>query len=217
MILYINGDSHSAGHDAGGPEFAYGKHVANALNYDYICDAEPGCSNRRILDKTNNYLKTNRPDFLIIGWSTWERDTWYHNGQAHNITASGEDVLPAELRDAYKQWVIDQFKPDVQQQQEFKAHNEIWELHQTLVDSKIPHLFFNCFHYFFYIERHNLTRFDWGNFYLDPYSQQSTYYHWLENNGYTPANPKFYHYGADAHLAWAEHLLPKIKSIIDSK
>ena len=43
-----------------------------------------------------------------------------------------------------------------------------------------------------------------------------TYYEWLKNQGFKPVNPEVYHYGADAHRAWADFLLPKIKLIIDS-
>ena len=55
MILYVNGDSHSAGHDAGGPDFAYGRHLANALNSEYVCDAVSGCSNDSIIERTLKY------------------------------------------------------------------------------------------------------------------------------------------------------------------
>lgn len=210
--MYVNGDSHSAGHDAGGPEFAYGKHVADAQNFEYVCDAVPGCSNESIIDRTLKYLGSNTPDFIIIGWSTWERETWYHGEKEYNITASGVDTVHPELQDKYKQWVIDQSKPEVQWHKEFRAHDNIWELHNQL--THIPHLFFNCYSHFFYIERQNRFKFDWSNSYIDPYNQNMTYYFWLEQQGFKPSNPKYYHYGADAHRAWAEFLLPKVQSLL---
>jgi hypothetical protein len=63
------------------------------------------------------------------------------------------------------------------------------------------------------VTTHNKPRHDWLDCYVDPYDQWSTYYFWLERKGYTPVNPKFYHYGADAHVAWAEFLLPYIKKL----
>ena len=42
MILYVNGDSHSAGHDAGGPAHSYGKHIADWLSANFVCDAIAG-------------------------------------------------------------------------------------------------------------------------------------------------------------------------------
>lgn len=216
MILYVNGDSHSAGWDAGGPEFAYGKHIAQSLNYDYVCDAVAGCSNQSIIERTRAYVKSHCPDFVIIGWSTWERETWYWHGQSYNITASGVDTVPPELADQYKNWVIRQDIPEVQWAQEFSAHDEIWNFHQELETQKIPHLFFNCFSHFFYTTQQNNLRYEWSNMYIDPYDHNMTYYYWLENQGFIPSNPAFYHYGADAHAAWANFLLPKINSVIDS-
>ena len=213
MILYVNGDSHSAGHDAGGPAYSYGKHIADWLGADFVCEAVPGCSNDTIIARTLSYLENNTPDYIIIGWSTWERETWCHDDISYNITASGTDSVPIELRDQYKQWVIDSTTPEFQHRKEEENHIKIWQLHQLLKSKNIPHLFFNCYSHFHYVTSHNKLRYDWEDNYVDPYDQNSTYYFWLEQHGYTPANPKFYHYGPDAHLAWAEFLLPHIKKL----
>lgn len=213
MILYVNGDSHSAGHDAGGPEFSYGRHVAGQLGMEFACEAVAGCSNDSIINRTLKYIEHNTPDLLIIGWSTWERETWWWGDQAYNITASGTDTVHPELVDKYKQWVIDSCSPEFQNRVEEQNHAKIWSLHKTLEEQNIKHLFFNCYSYFFYTMAHNRPRYDWGNNYIDPYNRYYTYYHWLENNGYKPANPKFYHYGPDAHLAWANFLIPYINKL----
>ncbi len=212
MNLYVNGDSHSCGHDAGGPEFAYGRHVANVLAFDYVCEAQPGCSNDSIIKRTLKYLEKNTPDFLIIGWSTWERETWYYHDKEFNITASGHDAVPHELKDRYKQWVIEQSQPEQQFSKESEAHHKIWQFHNRI--KHIPHLFFNCYSHFFYTVTHNKEKYDWGLNYINPYDQNLTYYYWLENSGYKPSNPKFYHYGADAHLAWADFILPNIQRLL---
>lgn len=216
MILYVNGDSHSEGHDAvvRGPnlEESYGKLLADKLGYEFVCDAQAGCSNDSIIERTLKYLETNKPDFIIIGWSTWERETWYFNNEEYNITASGVDTVHPELQDKYKQWVIDQNLPEVQWNKEFTAHEKIWDLHNQL--GNIPHLFFNCYSHFFYTINRNRMRHDWADSYVDPYDQNMTYYFWLEQQGFRPSNPEFYHYGADAHQAWAEFLLPKVQSLL---
>lgn len=210
--LYVNGDSHSAGHEAGGPNFAYGKHVASMLDYNYVCDAVPGCSNESIIQRTTEYLKFNQPDFLIIGWSTWERETWYWGDKSYNITASGLDTVHPELHDRYKHWVIEQSIPEQQWHKEFTAHEQIWEFHNTI--NHIPHLFFNCYSHFFYTVRHNKPKYQWGENYIDPYDQSFTYYQWLANFGYKSVDPKYYHYGPDAHWAWANFMLPRVTSIL---
>jgi hypothetical protein len=214
MILYVNGDSHSAGHDAGGPEFSYGRHVADALSAEFVCDALAGCGNDRIIRTTKEYLKTTTPDFVIIGWSTWEREEWLHEGQAYMVAGGGHSQLPVELQERYKQWVIKLDTVSEQHRIEDVAHNKIWRFHLELTEQRIPHLFFNCYSHFFYTHQHVKPKYPWGNVYIDPYDQNMTYYFWLEQQGFKPANPKFYHYGADAHIAWADFLLPKIKLLL---
>lgn len=217
MILYVNGDSHSVGHDAGGPEFAYGRYVADSLGYDYICEAQPGCSNDSIIDRTLKYLESNSPDFLIIGWSTWERETWYWDRQPYNFTSSGTDSVHPMLEDFYKEWVIDSSKETVQRQKERDNHLKIYLLHKLLSNQNIKHLFFNCYNYFFYNIQYNEPKYFWGHLdqnYINPYTQDGTYYFWLREQGYKPSNPKYYHYGTDAHQAWADFLLPKVKNIL---
>jgi len=211
MILYVNGDSHSAGHDAGGPEFSYGRHIAGALDAEFVCDALAGCGNDRIIRTTREYLKSNTPDFVIIGWSTWEREEWAHQGQTYMITGGGHNQLPLELQQPYKEWVIRLDTVTEQHRIEDVNHRKIWLFHLELEEQSVPHLFFNCYSHYYYTHQHVKPKYPWGDSYIDPYNQNMTYYYWLEQQGFTPANPKFYHYGADAHRAWANFLLPKVK------
>jgi hypothetical protein len=211
--LYVNGDSHSAGHDAGGPAFSYGQHLANALNMEFTCDAVAACSNDSIIARTMKYLESNTPDLLVIGWSTWERETWWHGSESYHITASGTDTVHPELRDQYKQWVIDSCTVEFQRKKETKNHDNIWTLHEVLKNRNIKHLFFNCYSHFFYTDAYGEKKYAWGNNYVNPYDKYHTYYFWLERQGYKPSNPQFYHYGPDAHAAWAEFLLPYIEQL----
>jgi hypothetical protein len=218
MKLYVNGDSHSMGHDAGGPDFSYGRHIADALGWDFVCDAAAGCSNPSIIRRTADYLETQTPDFVIIGWSTWERETWWStNGRSYHVTGSGLDTLPEDLHERYKTWVIESDKDYFRQQKESLNHELIWATHNTLKNRNIPHLFFNCYSQFFYTHAFNKPKYPWGDSYVDPYNRNTTYYFWLEQQGYKPANPKFYHYGADAHRAWADFLLPKVQKLLTDK
>ena len=217
MILYVNGDSHSEGHDAGGPDFAYGRHIADKLGYDYVCDAVAGCSNDSIIDRTLKYLESNTPDLIVIGWSTWERETWFWNNEPYNFTSSGIDKVHPMLQEFYKEWVIDSVKPYVQRQRERDAHTKIYLFHKLLQAKNIKHLFFNSYSFFFYNLQYNDPKYYWGENdinYVHPYDVKMTYYQWLENQGFKPANPKFFHYGADAHRAWAEFLLPRVQRIL---
>ena len=217
--LYVNGDSHSYGTDAGGPDFAYGKHLANSLNYEYVCDAVPGCSNDSIIARTLKYLESNSPDFIVIGWSTWERETWWWDNKPYNFTSSGTDSVHPMLEGFYKEWVISSVNPGTQRQRERDAHLKIYLLHRLLKQKNIKHLFFNCYNFFFYTHQYNEPKFVWGkedlNF-LHPYDIKMAYYFWLKDQGFAPSNSESFHYGADAHQAWANFLSPKIQKILTS-
>lgn len=210
MILYVNGDSHSCGHDAGGPDFSYGKHVADAIGYQFVCDAEPAVCNDRIIRRTKEYLQNNRPDFLIIGWSTWEREEWVWEGTAYHVTASGHDQLPEQLHAKYKEYVISYASKAVQRQKEVENYHKIWQFHLELDQLQIPHVFFNTFSHFLYTDPTTKEE-DWGPFYIDPYDRNMTFYFWLKNQGFELVDPKWHHYKADGQQAWAQFLLPKIK------
>ena len=96
MILYVNGDSHTAGAEAANPHafanddprynylgrlphpdnllVSFGNILAKNLSAELYCDAESASSNDRIIRTTRHYLRTNQPDLIVIGWSTWERE-----------------------------------------------------------------------------------------------------------------------------------------------
>jgi hypothetical protein len=234
MILYINGDSHSAGAEtANGYCFAqddsqywdmarqphpdnlklsYGQHIATALNYKFHCDAESAASNSRIIRTTEQYLQQYSPDLVIIGWSTWEREEWLHDGVYYQVTASGSDSVPDALKLRYRQWVIEQNNA-TRQEKMLHWHEKIHQLHQTLNQQQIPHVFFNCYSDFSAIKHCRLINgavnpgcLDWRRSYVDPYSTSGTYYQWLTDQGFQ-AHATSYHHGATAHQAWAQFLL----------
>ena len=76
MILYANGDSHTYGFSVnpGSPNFV--NILAKQINYKEVNHATPGASNDKILRTTLDWLKNNTPDFVVIGWATWEREEW---------------------------------------------------------------------------------------------------------------------------------------------
>ena len=229
MILYVNGDSHSAGAEAVNPfAFAnddphykylgriphpdnlfvsYGNILAKNLSAELYCDAESASSNDRIIRTTRHYLKNNRPDLIVLGWSTWEREEWLYEGQYWQVNAGGiGDDWPDAIKQQYKHWI----KTIDHQQKERESQEKIWALHQELID--IPHLFFNS-----YLALNFTTHYDWGYNYLYPYDDNYTYYHWLSNQGYHTVNTDNYHYGPDAHLVWANHLTKIINESIITK
>ena len=241
MILYVNGDSHSAGAEAVNPHafaeddplywalgrkphpdnerVSYGCELANMMGAILVNESESASSNDRIFRTTYDNLigvqglPVDKPDYLVIGWSTWEREEWSHNDEYYQVTASGTDDVPQQLHDRYKRWVIDQSDSDVINTKLIATHDRIWKLHNTLTKQNIPHLFFNTYSHFEHIEHLGhlgAEKKDWGDCYLHPYDANYTYYNWLRSKGLNTVNPDSYHFGADAHHAWAEYLFHTI-------
>jgi len=234
MFLYINGDSHSAGAEAANtycfanddfkyrhlgrkahPDnllVSYGSILAKKLNAKLICDAESSSSNARIIRTTRDFLKYTTPDIIVIGWATWEREEWNHNGIYYQVTAGGTDIVPDDLKKLYKDWVIritNQYALN-----EIRQHEIIWNFHLELEEKCIPHFFFNTYNTFAHVRLNNLQQYDWGPNYLDPYSEAFTYYNWLKDRGCQTVNSQSYHFGIDAHEKWAEFLLPHLTRLL---
>lgn len=242
MILYVNGDSHSAGAEAvnshafaeddplywalgraphpDNERASYGCELANQIYAVLHCDAESASSNQRILRTTWEYLQgvqgmpKAKPDLIIIGWSTWEREEWLHEDTYYQVTASGTDFVPGDLKTRYKQWVIEQDHYS-QERKMLLWHDRIYQFHKDLQTIEIPHIFFNTYSNFNAIRTKQITtdtiqvapnEYDWEGCYIDPYDAGLTYYNWLKDQGFQTVSPNSYHFGADAHRAWAEFL-----------
>lgn len=226
MIVYANGDSHTAGAEAVNSHcFAYddplyyglrrqphpdnlrasyGCHLANSLNAIFECDAESGSSNERIIRTTRNYLTTERPDLVIIGWATWEREEFLINDVYYQFSAGRiMREWPKSVEEKYTEWVLTA-DPHVRA---LHWHDTIYNFHLELKEQQIPHLFFNTLHAFNYS---NITPQEWHGCYINPYSADGTYFHYLKNQGHTTVNQDSYHFGADAHRTWGEYLLTKL-------
>ena len=227
MILYANGCSHTAAAEAVVREaFAVddGKaginrrphplnlaaswctKLAEKLNAELVCAAESASSNDRILRTTQSWLENNADKlsqtFVVIQWTTWEREEWLHNGVWYQVNASGADWVPPELRQRYKEYVINHDYWAKTQE----WHTKIWNLHCQLTNSNIPHLFYNGWSTFSDIQ----DRHPFGTNYLGPYNRDLSYNSVLINNNFEWVTPNHYHFGANGHCFWAEYLLQYI-------
>jgi hypothetical protein len=229
MILYVNGDSNSAGAEAvnsyafaeddplywglgrkphpDNERVSYGAELANLMGAIMDCDAESASSNDRIIRTTNDYLNQGgEPDLIVIGWSTWEREEWWDEETQRywqiNAGGIGED-WPTTIKDKYKKWAVSHNYQDALIEQ----HTKIWNFHIHLRNLKIKHLFFSCFQP---LAMHNFRFSDWDQSYVEPYDPNCTYYNWLKSKGFNTVNPASYHFGPDAHAAWAEFLFQQL-------
>lgn len=230
MILYVNGDSHTAGAEAVNPHafaeddtryqksgrrphpdnlaVSWGKVLADKLDAEFVCDAESAASNTRIMRTTQQWLLDNplayQDTLVIIQWSTWERQEWVIDGVYYQVNASGIDIVPESHRQQYKEFVVG---IDYTQARN-NAHDDIWNFHQDLNLLGFKHIFFNGNNSFFGID--TAARRDWGTSYIRPYDQPSTYNQWLRNNGFETVTRDSWHFGEDAHSAWADFMLQYI-------
>jgi hypothetical protein len=232
MILYANGCSHAAAAECVNTHAwaeddgmywglgqqphpdnlraSFGCELANLLNAVLICEAQAGGSNERIIRTTRDWIHQNQNQlsdtFMVIQWSTWEREEWPHNDVYYQVGASGSDSVPAELQERYRHFVMGLDWVEKTRQ----AHDQIWKFHQELSDLGIRHVMFNGNSHF--AEAQN--RMDWGTSYVRPYDPECTYDRVLKNNGFKTVNSKSWHFGPDAHCFWAQYLL---QYIVDNK
>ena len=219
-MIYVNGDSHSAGADIipgvcfaqddprylaygrrAHPEAVvqtYGYFISQAMNQGFFCEAESGSSNDRILRTTKKFVNNTKDKnkiFLIIGWTSWEREEWKHGEDYIQITASGTDSVPESMEEEYKEWVAKQ-TPEESKRKEQLWYDRIWDFHCELNEIKVKHLFFNSMNLFTNNDK------DWDACYA-----ADTYTKWAANQGFNSVENSN-HYGADAHRAWAKYLIP---------
>jgi len=224
LTLYVNGDSHAAAAECvnqygwaldDGLYWALGKQahpdnarasfgceLANQLRAILELQAQAGGSNSRIIRTTRDWLNQQHSVsdvFVLIQWSTWEREEWFHNNEWWQVNSSGVDQVPDELQDRYRKFVADVDWPTVTQ----RAHQTIWQFHQELKQQGIKHLFFNGNNHFGSVQ----DRVDWGHNYIAPYDSQQTYHSVLKNNGFDTVSPESWHFGSDAHCFWADYVL----------
>ena len=228
MILYVNGCSHSAAAEAAVPHawacddgelwqcgnephpdnlaVSYGRHIADSLGAELICQASSGGSNDRVIRTTTEWIKNNSnkldDTFIILQWTTWEREEWFYQDRYWQVNASGIDTVPAALEERYKNYVIN-VDWDVKTSE---AHDKIWNMHLYLKELKIKHLFFSGHSTFSDIQ----NKHDWGKNYIEPYARDHSYHNWLKNNDGSYSNPASYHFDAKSHCTWAQHVLKYI-------
>jgi hypothetical protein len=228
MILYVNGDSHAAAAEAVVPhawaeddEFfwglgrkphpeneraSFGCELANHLYAILQCDAQAGGSNARIIRTTREWLHNqDRVDdiFVILQWSTWEREEWFHDTEWWQVNASGVDHVPHDLEERYKKFIVEVDWHTARD----RAHEEIWQFHQELKLNKVRHIMFNGNNDF-----SGLSQRDWGANYIGPYDPAQTYNSILRARGFKTVNPESWHFGADAHCFWGNYLLQYMNS-----
>jgi hypothetical protein len=225
MILYVNGDSHTAAAEAvNAHAFAeddadlfymgrlphpdnlavsWGRNLADTAKAMFKCEAESASSNDRIMRTARAWVAANEHNWyrtlMIIQWSTWEREEWLYEGTYYQVNASGTDHVPQALQEKYRNYIVGlDWKQKTQD-----CHDMIWAFHSELQAKNIPHVFFNGNSDFSAIAQPK----DWGNNYIGPYDPEQTFSAILTRQGHQTVAPKSYHYGKTAHSFWSRFML----------
>jgi len=232
MLLYVNGDSHTAAAEAVNPHawamddgnlfymgqsphpenlaVSWGKLLADAIKAGFHCGAEAGCSNARILRTSRNWLMNTyngREDLLmVIQWSTWEREEWLINDNYYQVNASGIDEVPESHQQAYKEFIANLDWTAKTEQ----AHQDIWQFHQELKKAGVKHIFFNGNNNFSTVKK----QLDWGKNYISPYNPSKTFDTIIRSSGIQTVAPNSWHFGKDGHSFFYRFML---QYIIDNK
>ena len=227
MILYVNGDSHTAAAEAVNPHafaeddsalrflgriphpenlaVSWGKLLSLSLKAGFHYGAESASSNTRILRTTREWVSQQKEfdeTLLIIQWSTWEREEWFHDGVWYQVGSSGIDQVPQALQEKYRHFVIGtDWKSKTEQ-----AHHDIWQFHQELKQKNIAHIFFNGNSDFSKIAQKH----DWGNNYIGPYDSKMTYDALIRAQGIDTVAPNSWHFGRDGHSYFHRFMLQYI-------
>jgi hypothetical protein len=231
MILYVNGDSHSAAAEAVNQhafaeddskyfymgrqphpdnlQASWGRLLSLSLQAAFKCDAESASSNSRILRTTREYLanQTYNEDILvIIQWSTWEREEWYdeESKQYFQVNASGIDQVPQAWQEKYRQYIMG---IDWQAKTE-EAHDQIWAFHKELEAQGIKHIFVNGNTDFSKIKDQDQRA--WNMCYVAPYEPTMTFDAIVRKQGIETVAPNSYHFGKDAHSFFNRFMLQYI-------
>lgn len=228
MILYVNGDSNSAGSETltdfnscgedpryetfrnkAHPENVQGSYayfLSQKLNAELLLAAQSGRSNDAIIRTTHDFINNiSVTDELVIliGWTSWSREEWFIDGKYYQINARNTGELPIEYHDRYNDWLS---SLDLNRKEQ-EAHEKIKELHLYLEHYRIKHFFFNSLGHF---DDSICKRIYWGKTYLDPY--KIDFYHWALEHGFAQGPHK--HFRTEAHQAWADLLISHLTKIL---
>lgn len=225
--LWVNGDSHTAGsYSPNNVKNTFARQLAEHFDLSCTNIAEPGGSNQRIIRTTIQALPDLDPSdtFILIGWSSWERTEWYYNNHWHKICGDPGYAVPDFIRQRWQEnneYFQRHFVDRTAEQEIWRCAKEqehaIWCFHMLLQNLGYKFLFFlGCEYPFFYQEQLDLgthSRLPWlkNSWAHDPY-QETGFSHYSLQKGFQ--RDRLWHFGQDAHDAWAQVLIPQVQARI---
>jgi hypothetical protein len=225
--LWVNGDSHTAGsYTPVTIKNTFALQTAQHFDLDYTNIAEPGGSNQRIIRTTIQALPQLNPldTFILIGWSSWERTEWYYNNQWHKICGDPGYNVPEFMHQRWhenNEYFQRHFVDRNAEQEIWRCAKEqehaIWNFHVLLHNLGYKFLFFlGCEYPFFHqqeLDKGTHSFLPWlpGTWAHDPY-QETGFSHHSMQQGFVRDDQ--WHFGQDAHDAWAKVLIDQVHARI---
>jgi hypothetical protein len=214
MILYVNGDSNSAGTEMQDPNDCYANNLAQLLGASCTNQSVAGASNDHILRTTYNYLAHNRPDLMVIGWSSSEREDWFVDGEYRSVNSFFVNTDNIEQTSEWDYWSKHKagwISGDYSYEKQLVKYwnTKIFNFHLELIHLKIPHLFFNAIYSFNLFDP--VFEYNWNNTFYKPYDKNLAMIKWADDQGYEQITPGQWHFEKDAHTHWANILYSYIK------
>lgn len=227
MILYANGDEHSAAVGAANPchfanddihYVAQGKRphpdnlalswsmsLSKTLSLGLKCHAESLGSNDRMLRTTLDFMQGLRQLgnpylVIVIGWTRWDREEWLDEDtdEWYQVTRDNLSELPTKWIARHRRWAREISLRD----KSTEWHGKIHDLHTDLLDMQIPHVFFNSTSNF---DSELAGSTDWHGCYLAPYDKDKTFMEWSRLNGLQ---------GSVAQRKWSDVLFSQLTPLL---
>ena len=185
--------------------------IMDHFGLNFECHARFGASNDQIIRRTNEWVSNQDPQddlMVFIGWSTWEREEWFIDGEYVNVDQYSLNDIPPNALSRYNEWRV-------------KVDNTHGYMTQKTIEwnSKIHN-------YIEWLYDHDIQFFMWNNYialdrvegldndiaeYIHPYNDDYTMYDYLVRvNNHHPFPDDQYHFDAAGHTIWADCLINHI-------
>jgi len=168
------------------------------------CWSKNGASNHWIQTHIEYFLADKNlleHSFLFVGWTSWEREEWpwlYHN---ISVCGGPDFGVPEPMKPRYQQWkqtLTNQYMQQCQQH----WHDRIHQVHMALRQANVAHLFWTTYDNFHAIA----DKKDWHDNFYRPYDINGCMSGWFKQQGLLSVPGDAFHWGAQAHRAWATEL-----------
>lgn len=183
---------------------------SDAMDRPFRCWSKNGASNHWIQTHIDYFLADpawSTDTFVLVGWTSWEREEWPWLYNNISVCGGPDFGVPSAMKARYEAWK-QTLTRDYQQACKHIWHERIYQVHAALTDRNIPHLFWTTYDNWHDLEDQK----DWRDCFYRPYDTHGCMSKWFESQGISAMPGDAFHYGPDAHAAWAKELATHAQS-----